>query len=469
MEGEKNFLGTEPINRLFARLAIPAVVAQLVNLLYNMVDRIYIGHYDPTGIALTGVGVCMPVIMMISAFACLIGMGGAPRASILMGRHKMREAEKTLGNCFSLLFIMSLLLTILLVLFSRPILLAFGASVDTIQPAMEYLEIYVLGTLAVQISLGMNAFISAQGFTKISMLSVIIGAVINIILDPIFIFLLEMGVKGAAIATVIAQIVSAVWIMLFLVGKKTLLKIKKDDLPIKPELLFPCLALGVSPFIMQFTESILGVCFNTSLLKYGGDLAVGSMTVLSTLMQFCMLPLTGLTQGAQPITSYNFGAGNYTRVKASFKILLKTCIGYSTGIWLVVMLFPSAFVRLFNNGNSQLIEYASWSLRIYAAMLLLMGIQTACQQTFIAIGNAKTSFFLACLRKIILLIPLIYILPHFFEAKDFAVFLAEPVADFIAVTTTVILFTKQFKRAVSGKSTQSVPLSAEGKEEKLKA
>ncbi len=434
MEQQKNFLATGPVGKLFRRLALPAVVAQLVNLLYNMVDRIYIGHYDHTGLALTGVGVCMPVIMTVSAFACLVGMGGSPRASILMGKQDNAGAEKTLGNCFSLLIIISLV--------------PFGASSNTIEAAIDYLGIYSLGTLAVQISLGMNAFISAQGFTKISMLSVMIGAIINIALDPVFIFGFDMGVKGAAVATVIAQTVSAVWIMAFLLGNKTILRLKPAHMRLQASVIMPCLALGVSPFIMQFTESVLGICFNTSLLKYGGDVAVGSMTVLSTLMQFCLMPMTGFTQGAQPITSYNYGAGNSGRVKASFSVLLKSCIAYSVVIWAVVMILPEAFIRLFNNGNPELIAYASGALRVYAALLFLMGIQIACQQTFIAIGNAKTSFFLACLRKIILLIPLIYILPLFFTDKAFAVFLAEPVADFIAVATTVILFRKQFKEAV---------------------
>lgn len=448
MEQQKNFLATEPVGKLFRRLALPAVVAQLVNLLYNMVDRIYIGHYDPTGLALTGVGVCMPVIMTVSAFACLVGMGGSPRASILMGKQDNTGAEKTLGNCFSLLIMISLVLTAVLQLWGRPLLLAFGASSNTIDAAMDYLGIYSLGTLAVQISLGMNAFISAQGFTKISMLSVMIGAVINIVLDPVFIFGFDMGVKGAAIATVIAQTVSALWIMLFLTGNKTLLHLRLSNMRMEAAFILPCLALGVSPFIMQFTESILGICFNTSLLKYGGDIAVGSMTVLTTLMQFCLMPMTGFTQGAQPITSYNFGAGNMERVRASFSVLVKSCLTYSLVIWAVVMLAPEAFIRLFNSGNPELIAYTSGALRVYAAMLFLMGVQIACQQTFIAIGNAKTSFFLACLRKIILLIPLIYILPLFFADKAFAVFLAEPVADFIAVATTVTLFRKQFKRSV---------------------
>jgi len=445
---EKNFLATEPVGKLFRRLAMPAVVAQLVNLLYNMVDRMYIGHYDPSGLSLTGLGVCMPLLMSVSAFACLVGMGGAPRASILMGKQENETAEKTLGNCFCLLMIISAVLTLVIQLWGESLLLTFGASPETIGPAWSYLKIYSLGTIAVQISLGMNAFISAQGFTRFSMLSVLIGAVINIVLDPVFIFVFDMGVQGAAVATVIAQVCSAVWILSFLTGKKTMLRIRPANMRLIPALIMPCLALGVSPFVMQFTESALGICFNTSLLKYGGDIAVGSMTVLSTLMQFCMMPLSGLAQGAQPITSFNFGAQNYDRVRQSFTMLLKTCVVYSVTIWAIVMIMPEAFIRLFNNGNPELIQYAAWALRIYAALLFLMGIQIACQQTFIAIGNAKSSFFLACLRKIILLIPLIYILPLFFADKAFAVFLAEPVADLAAVTTTVLLFRKQFKKAV---------------------
>ena len=348
-----------------------------------------------------------------------------------------------------MLLLMSAVLTAALAVFGENLLLAFGASENTVGPALQYLNIYLLGTVFVQIALGMNAFISAQGFTKISMLSVVIGAVINIILDPIFIFLLDLGVRGAAIATVLAQGVSAAWILFFLSGKKTQLRIQKRYLRPCAKILLPCLALGASPFIMQFTESILSVCFNTSLLKYGGDIAVGSMTVLSTLMQFCMLPLSGLTQGAQPITSFNYGAGNADRVRASFRLLLRTCVIYSVTVWVLTMAFPEVFVRLFNSGNPELIDYAARMLRIYCGLLFLMGIQIACQQTFVAIGNAKTSFFLACLRKILLLIPLIYILPHFFADKAFAVFLAEPAADLLAVSATVCLFAKQFRQAMS--------------------
>ena len=444
---DKNLLGTAPIGKLLFKLAVPSVIAQIVNLLYNMVDRIYIGHYDPSGLALTGVGICMPIIMAVSAFAALVGMGGAPNASIAMGQKDNARAEKIMGNCLSFLILLSVILTVVVSVWCRPLLLAFGASENTIDAAVEYMQIYAIGTLFVQFALGMNAFITAQGFTTVSMLSVLIGAVLNIVLDPVFIFLFRMGVRGAALATIISQAVSAIWVVWFLCSKRSTLRLKLKNLRIVPKILLPCLFLGVSPFIMQITESVLSVCFNTSLLKYGGDIAVGSMTILSTLMQFCMLPLNGLTQGAQPITSFNFGAQKYTRVRLSFKLLLISCLVYSTLLWALVMLFPSMFVRMFNS-NPALIEYASSAMRVYFAVCALFGIQIACQQTLIAIGNAKTSVFLAIFRKLILLIPFIYILPLIFENKAFAVFLAEPVSDFIAVTTTAILFTIYFKKAV---------------------
>jgi len=444
---DKNLLGTAPIGKLLFKLAVPSVIAQIVNLLYNMVDRIYIGHYDPTGLALTGVGICMPIIMAVSAFAALVGMGGAPNASIAMGQKDNARAEKIMGNCFSFLILLSVILTVVVSVWCRPLLLAFGASENTIDAAVEYMQIYAIGTLFVQFALGMNAFITAQGFTTVSMLSVLIGAVLNIVLDPVFIFLFRMGVRGAALATIISQAVSAIWVVWFLCSKRSILRLKLKNLRIVPKILLPCLFLGVSPFIMQITESVLSVCFNTSLLKYGGDIAVGSMTILSTLMQFCMLPLNGLTQGAQPITSFNFGAQKFTRVRRSFKLLLISCLVYSTLLWALVMLFPSMFVRMFNS-NPALIEYASSAMRVYFAVCALFGIQIGCQQTLIAIGNAKTSVFLAIFRKLILLIPFIYILPLIFENKAFAVFLAEPVSDFIAVTTTAILFTIYFKKAV---------------------
>lgn len=445
----KEFLGTEKVSKLLFKLALPSVVAQLVNLLYNMVDRVYIGHMADVGsLALTGVGVCMPVIMLVSAFASLVGMGGAPQVSICMGKKDYDKAEKIMGNCYMFLICISVVLTIILYIFGERFLSVFGASENTIGFAVDYLKIYVIGTIFVQMALGMNMFITCQGFTTISMLSVIIGAVMNIVLDPIFIFVLDMGVRGAALATIISQAVSAVWVISFLAGKRTGIRLKRKNFKIDFKILAPCLALGVSPFIMQSTESVLSICFNSSLLKYGGDLAVGAMTILSTVMQFSMLPLQGLSQGAQPITSYNYGAGNAERVKQSFGLLLRVCLAYSAVLWLFIIIFPSKFVMLFNS-EPALVEYASWAMRIYFAVSGIFGIQIACQQTFIAIGNAKTSLFLAVLRKIILLIPLIYILPNFFADKAMAVYLAEPVADTIAVLTTSVLFYRYFKKTIA--------------------
>ena len=443
-----NELGNEKISSLLFRMAVPAITAQIINLLYNLVDRMYIGHIDGVGAtALTAVGVTMPVIMVISAFAALVSMGGAPRASIMMGKGDRDSAEKIMGNCTTALVFISAVLTTAVLLFGENMLMAFGASENTVGYALDYMNIYACGTIFVQIALGLNAFITAQGFAKISMITVLVGAVLNIVLDPIFIFGLDMGVKGAALATIISQAVSALWVLRFLTGNMTVLKIRRRHLKIDFKVLLPCLALGLSPFIMQSTESILIVSFNTSLLKYGGDLAVGAMTILSSVMQFSMLPLSGLTQGAAPIISYNYGAGNGSRVKDAFILLLKISLIYSAALWAIAMIYPQIFAVIFTK-DSELIGISVRSMRIYMAASLLFGIQISCQQTFIALGNARTSVFLAVLRKIILLIPLIYILPIFFENKVDAVFLAEPVADVIAVTVTSLMFFRQFKNVL---------------------
>lgn len=438
-------LGREPVKRLLVTLAAPAIASQVVNALYNMVDRMYIGHIPGDGAAaLTGVGVCFPVIMLVSAFASLVGMGGAPRASIFMGKQDKAAAEKILGNCFSALVITAVFLTAAVLAFRRPLLYLFGASEGTIGFAEKYIAVYAIGTVFVQLTLGLNAFISAQGFSKISMMTVIIGAVINIALDPVLIFGLHMGVQGAALATVISQAVSAVWAFRFLRGRHTVLRLRRENLRIVPSVLLPCVALGAAPFIMMSTESLLTLCFNSSLLKYGGDLAVGAMTILSSVMQFAMLPMQGLTQGGQPIISYNFGAGNLERVKAAFKLQTLCCLAYAGVIWLLAETAPSIFVGIFTS-DPALTRLSRWALRIYLASAALMGLQMSCQQTFIAFGNARTSGFLAVFRKILVLIPLIYLLPLFFEDKVFAVFLAEPVADFIAVSMTVTLFYREFR------------------------
>ncbi len=439
-------LGTQPVGRLLFKMALPAVTAQIINVLYNMVDRMFIGHIPQVGAqALTGVGVTMPIIVAVSAFAALVSMGGAPRASIMMGKNEKEKAERILGNCFILIIVVSFLLTAGILLFGEKLLLLFGASENTLGYGLEYLNIYAMGTIFVQLSLGMNAFITTQGYAGTSMCTIVIGAVLNILLDPVLIFALDMGVKGAALATIISQAVSAAWVLRFLTAQKTFLKLRKQYFRIRKEIAAPCIALGLSPFIMQFTESIITVCFNTSLLKYGGDLAVGAMTILVTAMQFMMVPITGITQGAQPIISYNFGAGANERVRRAFKLLLAASMAYSSILWCVCVFFPQIFIGLFT-ADPRLLEMTAWAIRIYMASALLLGVQLSCQQTFIALGNAKTSIFLAILRKILLLIPLIFILPKILTDQVLGVFLAEPIADFCAVCTTVALFFRTFRK-----------------------
>lgn len=438
-------LGEDRIGGLLFKLALPAILAQVINLLYNLVDRMYIGHIAKVGsVALTGLGVTMPFIMCVSAFAALVSMGGAPRASIMMGRGNREEAERILGNCTSMLVIVAVIVTAVSQIWGTDILMLFGASESTLPYAWAYMQIYSIGTIFVQLALGLNAFINAQGFAKTGMLTVVIGAVCNIILDPIFIFGLHMGVRGAALATIISQGISCVWIVRFLLGRQTTLRIRKENLRIRPKTVGPCIALGVAPFIMQFTESVLNICFNTSLLKYGGDVAVGAMTLLSSVMQMSMLPIQGLTQGAQPIIGFNYGAKKMDRVKKTFRLLLISCVAFTAAIWFVCMVLPQAFILIFTD-QAELIAFTKWAMRIYMAVSLIFGVQISCQQTFIALGNAKTSVFLALLRKVLLLIPLIYILPAFMEDKLMAVFLAEPVADVIAVTTTSILFYRTYR------------------------
>lgn len=442
------YLGEGKVSSLVVKLAVPSVCAQIINMLYNIIDRIYIGHIENVGTAaLTGVGVCAPLIYIISAFAALIYMGASPKASIAMGEGDMKKAEKIMGNSLTLIMFVSMVLTVVISIFKEPLLLCFGASENTISYASDYMGIYVLGTVFVSLSLGMNSFITAQGFAKTAMITVITGAAVNIVLDPIFIFALNMGVSGAAAATVISQAVSMLCVISFLMGKRTLLSLHRENLMVDFKIMLPCLFLGLSPFIMQSTESLLAICFNASLLKYGGDTSVGAMTILTSVMQLCMMPLSGFCAGANPVTSYNFGAKKASRVKESFFTLLKVSVAFSAIFAALVLLFPSVFVSVFTDDTS-LISYSVWAIRIYMAATAIFGVQIACQQTFIAIGNAKISLFLAIFRKIILLIPLIYILPAFFENKAMAVYLAEPAADVIAVATTAILFSVQFKRAL---------------------
>lgn len=448
MNGNKEILGQAPVGRLLFKLALPTVVAQIINMLYNIVDRIFIGHIPDIGdLALTGVGVCMPLIMLVSAFAALVSSGGAPRASIFMGQREQEKAEKTLGGCFGLQIVVSLILTAVLLIWNRPLLLAFGASENTIEYASDYMSVYALGTIFVQLTLGMNAFITAQGFTRIAMLSVVIGAAANIAFDALFINVFEMGVKGAALATIISQALSAIWVVSFLFGKRTMLRIKRENLIASPKIILPCLALGLASFMMQASESVVSVCFNSSLLEYGGDIAVGAMTILTSVMQFAMLPMNGFAQGAQPILSYNYGAKNTERVKKTFRLLLVTCLIYSVTLWSVIMLFPSLFPSVFTP-DADLIAYTSGVIRTFFGGFIFFGAQIACQMTFVSLGEAACSVTVAVVRKFILILPLIYIVPQLMADKTLGVYTAEPIADLIAVTFTVILFAFRFSRAI---------------------
>lgn len=439
-------MGAGSIPKLLAQLAIPAVVAQVVNLLYNIIDRIYIGHIPEIGAsALTGVGLFTPILMLINAFAMLAGSGGAPRAAISMGQKNKENAEKIMGNCFSLLLIFAVVLTVVFYILAPDLLCLFGASEITLPYAVEYSRIYILGTICVLVVMGMNPFITTQGFAKISMMTTVIGAVINIVLDPIFIFGLGMGVKGAALATVLSQAVGAIWILRFLTGEKTILRLQKCNLRIEKNVIVPCLALGISTFVMLATESLLSICFTSSLSRYGGDLAVGAMTIITSVNQLITMPIQGICQGGQPIISYNFGAGNNARVKKAFYTQFGVCLIYAVLFWILVMTVPQLFAGMFTS-DAALTEYAVWALRIYMAGIFAVGAQMSCQQSFMALGQAKISLLLACLRKIVLLIPLILILPHFMENQVFAVFLAEPVSDIIAAAVTTTAFMTRFDK-----------------------
>ena len=445
-QAPKQDMGTGSVRKLMFQMALPAVVGQVINLLYNVVDRIYIGHIPEIGgTALTGVGLFTPILMLITAFAMLAGAGGAPRAAIAMGRGDKEEAEKIMGNCFAVLMILSVILTAVFWFAAPTLLRLFGASDATLPYAVDYGRIYILGSVFVLTVMGMNTFITTQGFAKFSMLTTVIGAVINIVLDPVFIFVLDMGVSGAALATVISQAVSAVWILMFLTGKKTTLKLKVSNMRLIPKVILPCLALGISSFVMVSTESLLSISFTSSLQRFGGDLAVGAMTVLTSINQLVTMPLSGICQGGQPLISYNYGAKKPDRVKEAFFWQFGICVGYTVVFWAVLMLLPNVFAGIFTS-DVALMDYTAWALRIFLAGVFSVGFQISCQQAFMALGQAKISLLLACLRKLILLIPLIFILPLFIEDQVFAVFLAEPVSDIVAATVTTVTFFRFFRK-----------------------
>ena len=431
-------LGNAPLGKLIISMALPAVAAQLINVLYNIVDRIYIGHIPGQGdVALTGVGVTFPIIMLVSAFSAFAGMGGAPLASIELGKKDYEKAEKILGNSAGLIVLFSVLLTVFFMLFKTPILYAFGASEVTIGYAESYIGVYLIGTIFVQTALGLNTFISGQGASKTAMLSVLIGAVINICLDPVFIFLLGVGVKGAALATVISQAVSAVWVARFLTSKKSVIKLRTSNMRFEAGTVKLIAALGISPFIMQSTESLVSITLNSGLQKYGGDLYVGTMAIMTSVMQLVTIPLQGVTQGVQPIISYNFGAGNKKRVRSAFLRMLAITF---TGMFVfcgIAVIYPSVYAGIFTS-NEALTKLTVQVMPTYFLGMTIFGIQSACQATFIALGQAKVSMFIALLRKVILLIPLAIILPKYMGVMG--IYRAEPVADVLSVLTTTVLF-----------------------------
>lgn len=447
MKNRNAHLGMMPIPNLILKMAPPAIVAQLVNLLYNIVDRIYIGHIEGIGkAALTGVGLCTPILMIVTAFAMLAAAGGSSRSAIAMGQGNRDEADRILGNCLTMLLIFSAALTVALLVFAEPLLLLFGASENTLPYALEYMRIYCCGSIFVMLTMGLNYFISAQGFSGFAMLTTILGAATNIALDPIFIFTLNMGVSGAAVATVISQAVSTAFVLWFLtMGKKSILRLRLSTMRLRWSVIGPVLALGISAFVMVATESILGISFSSSLSRFGGDLSVGAMTIITSCAQLISMPTQGLVQGCLPIISFNFGARNTDRVKQCFKIILTVAAGYTLLFWAAAMLLPQVFVQIFNN-DADLVQHTTWAMRIYMAGIFSLGFQMTCQQTFVALGQAKVSLLLACLRKLILLIPLIFILPLFLENKVFAVFLAEPVSDIIAAAVTVTVFFIRFDK-----------------------
>ena len=444
---QRQSLAEGSVGRWMLKLAVPAIIAQIVNMLYNIVDRIYIGHIPVIGTdALTGVGLFAPVLMLLNAFAMLVGAGGAPRAAIAMGKGDEREANRILGNCFVLLLILAAALTVLFALFAPQLLYAFGASENTFSYALTYMRIYCLGSISVLLTMGLNPFVTTQGFAKYSMITVLVGAVANIILDPILIFGLDMGISGAAVATVISQTISAIWVLHFLNGKKTILRLRLRNFVLRPSVFLPCLALGASTFVMLSTESLVSVSFNTNLVKYGGDLAVGSMTIITSLNQLIVLPVQGICQGGQPLISYNYGAGRRERVAKSFRLQFFSCILYGFAFWILIQLFPGAIVRIFS-GDADLIAYTVKALRLYMMLIFTFGFQCSCQQAFLALGKARVSLMLACLRKIVLLVPLIFLMPHLLPGDPvWSVFLAEPVSDMIAAIVTTVVFLLSFRK-----------------------
>ncbi len=443
-------MATQSIGRLMASMTLPAILAQIINILYSIIDRIYIGHMEGVGAnALTGVGVTFCITVFISAFSAFISNGAAPLAAIWLGKGDREHAEKILGNSVSFLLICTVLLMAFFYAFQKPLLYMFGASDATVGYAMDYLSIYLLGTMFVELALGLNAFIICQSQPRIAMFSVLIGAVANIVLDPVFIFGLHLGVKGAAIATVISQGLSAAWVMSFLLGKKTSLKVRRSCMRLEGRILGSVFSLGISPFIMNATESFISIVLNHGLQAYGGDLHVGSLTIMQSVMQLFSAPINGFTQGMTPIVSYNYGARNFDRVKLLYRWMIGMCFGFRFLSTATAMLLPGFYAGFFTN-ETQLVALTGEVMPIFMAGMLVFGLQNGIQPTFLALGQAKISLFIAVLRKIILLIPLAIILPRFIGVMG--VYWAEPISDTISAATASMLFIFNIKKILSEES-----------------
>lgn len=454
MQDKEQRMATEKIGKLMLGMAVPSIVAQIINILYSIVDRIYIGHIEGVGMeALTGVGVTFPIVTLVSAFSAFVGAGGAPLAAIWLGKGDRKRAEKILGNGVTMLLFFTVALMIFFYLFQRPLLYVFGASDATIGYAVDYMTIYLMGTIFVELALGLNAFIISQGRSRTAMIAVLIGAAANIILDPIFIFVLHMGVKGAARATVISQALSALWTVGFLISKKSSLTIKREAMKPDFSVIGRVMALGISPFIMRATESLISIVLNSGLQRYGGDLYVGSLTIMQSVMQMYAAPLGGFTQGVQPIISYNFGAGNFERVKKLYRVMICVCFLFAAGATILVILYPAFFAGLFTN-DVRLIHLVEEMMPIFMCGMLVFGIQQGIQPAFLALGQARISLFIAVFRKVILLIPLALILPLRFGVMG--IYYAEPVSDILSATTAAVLFLTHIKKILSKEALQKI-------------
>ena len=443
-------MASEPIGRLMASMALPAILAQVINILYSIIDRIYIGHMEGVGAnALTGVGVTFCITVFISAFSAFISNGAAPLAAIWLGKGDREHAEKILGNSVSFLGICTIVLMAFFYAFLKPLLYMFGASDATIGYAADYLSIYLVGTLFVELALGLNAFIICQSQSGIAMLSVLIGAVANIILDPVFIFVLRMGVKGAAVATIISQGLSAIWVVSFLLSKRSSIKIRRECMRLDGKILGSVFSLGISPFIMNATESFISIVLNRGLQVYGGDLYVGSLTIMQSIMQLFSAPVNGFTQGMAPVVSYNYGAKNFSRVRQLYIWVIGMCFGFRLITTVTCMVFPEFYAGFFTN-ERELVELTGQVMPVFMAGMIVFGLQNGIQPVFLALGQAKVSLFIATLRKIILLIPLAMILPRFLGVMG--VYYAEPISDMISAVTATTLFMLNIKKILSEES-----------------